>query len=149
MHTVYCSQIQQSTKCIFYECTSYTRYNFKMGLFEKNKCAPLCVTAQYQPKSRIHILDKSLCLKTGSFQSSLRSTTMHQLMANKAAEWEITDILYSSLLPVYIIPTVSHQGSWMKSFHQLSPENLFSSLKLNPLVEREHRCSTFTKLWTG
>lgn len=55
------------------------------------------------------------------------------------------DILYWSLLPVYIIPAVSHQAAQMKSFHQLSVENLFSSLKLNPAAWRAHRCSTFTE----
>lgn len=60
-------------------------------------------------------------------------------------ENERLSIQYSSLLPVYIIPTVSHQEAWMKSFHLLSLENLFSSLKLDTVAQRTHRCSTFTE----
>lgn len=58
---------------------------------------------------------------------------------------ERLNTLYSSLLPVYIIPALSHQGAWMKSFHQLSVENLASSLKFNTVAQHACRCSTFTE----
>lgn len=95
-------------------------------------------------KGEFKIWKKACALK----QAPLKAASALQQWNNSwptKLENERLYILYSSLLPVYIIPTVFHQGAWMKSFHQPSVENLFSSLKLNTVAQHAHRCSTFTK----
>lgn len=104
---------------------------------------------QCQPESPSQNLKTSFTLQEDSFEGSFCSTTMQLLTADKAGETEIRRMLYSFLLPVYIIPAASHQAAGMKTFHRLSMENLFFPLKPSAGAQRAHRCCTFAAPWMG
>lgn len=126
----------------------YKRCNFKDFLIDIYNYTICCCAACAQKLNSKFGREKR---KPAEKQAAFRTASAQQQCSNSwptKLENERLHILYSSLLPVYIIPTVSHQAARMKSFHQLPVENLFS-LKPNTVAKHAHRCSTFTKRWIG